>query len=319
MKQIAVVGAGLAGLGLAWHLLQHSDVSVTLFDPLGPGGGASGISTGLLHPFPAKQSLRSWRASEGMEATRQLLHVAEQALGRPVAEQTGLLRLMQRKRAEEDPEAIWWEPKQVQELIPDAAALPGLWIPSGITVYSKLYLQGLWKACQSRGARFEKRSVHSLNELASYDRVVLATGYETLRFPECAHLPLEPVKGQALLCRWPKRLPCSLVSLGHITPTEDPAFCQIGSTYEHEFRDLEPTQSAVEELKKKVGSWYPPAKEFEVVRINAGVRMSPQEGYRPMVLRLNEKSWTFTGLGSRGLLYHALLGKELAFGIIRTL
>ena len=312
MKRIAVVGAGLAGLGVTWHLLQRAEMEVTLFDPLGPGGGASGISTGLLHPFPAKQALRSWRASEGMEKTRQLLEIAEKALGRPVAEYTGILRLGPGPRAEEDPEAIWWESARVQEFIPGAASLPGLWIPSGITVYSKLYLEGLWKACQNKGAKGEKISVRSLDELASYDRVVLATGHETPRFPECAHLSVKSIKGQALYCRWPKRLPCSLISLGHIAPTEDPAFCQIGSTYEHNFKDLHPTEHAIEELKKKVSSWYPPAKGFEVVSINAGARMSPKEGYRPVVAQLDEKSWVFTGLGSRGLLYHALLGEELA-------
>ena len=79
-SKIAVVGAGFAGLSVCHHLLQSCEV--TVFDPLGIGGGASGISTGLLHPFPARLSIRSWLAGEGMDASRELLLVAEKALGK---------------------------------------------------------------------------------------------------------------------------------------------------------------------------------------------------------------------------------------------
>lgn len=50
----AVLGAGLAGLSVAWHLLKHSPkdsrVSVDVYDKNGIGAGASGVSGGLLHP-----------------------------------------------------------------------------------------------------------------------------------------------------------------------------------------------------------------------------------------------------------------------------
>lgn len=48
---IAIIGAGFSGLALAYFLLQSS-AHVTLFDAVGIGGGASGIATGLLHPYP---------------------------------------------------------------------------------------------------------------------------------------------------------------------------------------------------------------------------------------------------------------------------
>jgi hypothetical protein len=82
----AVLGAGFAGLSVAWHLLkvrssfyvlaffhcqrqhrlkptdvvclQHSPkdsrVSVDVYDENGVGGGASGVSGGLLHPYSPK-------------------------------------------------------------------------------------------------------------------------------------------------------------------------------------------------------------------------------------------------------------------------
>jgi glycine/D-amino acid oxidase-like deaminating enzyme len=318
--QIAIVGTGVAGLSVAYHL-HCQGLDVTLFDPKGIGGGASGISTGLLHPFPGRQALRSWMASEGMAASAKLLEIAAGALGRPVAESTGVLRSAvteqqkndYQKRSLEDPEAVWLEAEQMWSRIPHAA--PGLWIPSGKTVYSRRYLEGLFLACP--GIKLEKTAVRSLQELAGFDRIILATGFETLQFPECAHLPLEPTKGHTLVCRWPERLPCSLVSLGHITPTEDPTLCQIGSTYEHNFRSLEPDPKAIPLLLQKAARFYPPAKDFEVVELRAGVRISPKVGYHPLVMQLSPKVWLFTGLGSRGLLYHALLGEQLAYKIAK--
>src|SRR5690606_15621983 len=124
---------------------------------------------------------------------------------------------------------------------PDFGA--GLWIPSGITLYSRLYLEGLWKASQSLGAVLVQERISSLEDLSAFDAIFLTAGFETLFF--ASHLPLQVTKGQTLICRWPKRLPFSLVSQGHITPTADPSFCQIGSTYEHGFSSLAPDPNVI--------------------------------------------------------------------------
>src|SRR4051794_6983710 len=46
---VAVVGAGLAGLSTAFHLTQfRPSLDVVVLDAVGPAGGASGRGTGLL-------------------------------------------------------------------------------------------------------------------------------------------------------------------------------------------------------------------------------------------------------------------------------
>lgn len=321
MKKIAIVGAGLAALGLTRHLIKDSRVQVTLYDPLGPGGGASGISTGMLHPFPGKNAFLSWRAEEGMAATRALLEEVEALLGLSVAARTGVLRIAvepsqpQVFRQREGANAVWWEEEQVLERIPNSIRAPGLWIPSGITVYSKLYLEGLWRLCALQGAELKRQPITSLNELDGYDGVVLAAGPGLFQFPECRHLPLEPLKGQLLLCRWSEsnKLPFALSSLGHITPTEDPTLCQIGSTYERGFSNAGPDEKGILELREKGAFFYPPSREFEFIEARAGIRSCRFGGsYRPFAEQIAPRLWVFTGLGSRGMLYHALLGRELA-------
>lgn len=316
--RIAIVGAGIAGLATLWHLLQDPSVSATLFDANEIGSGASGASTGLLHPFPSRDARRSWRAEEGMRAAMELIEVAETALKAPVAERTGLLRLALsdtqkrdlKARAQVDSEAVWIE--EGPSIVPGAAPFAGIWVAKGVTVYSQLYLQGLWQAAKEKGATKETREIRSLQDLDGFDAVVLAVGAATFRFPECRHLLLKTTKGQKLLCRWSKRLPCSLLAQGHLTPTPDPSVCQIGATYERQFSSFDPEPEKAMELLEKVALFYPPARDFEVLGVQAGVRISPVTGYRPIVEKIAPKAWVFTGLGSRGLLYHALLGKELA-------
>src|SRR4051794_38558010 len=83
--QIAIIGAGFAGLAAAWTLLHskiHSQkVQVTLFDEVGIGAGASGVAAGLMHPYTNAHSKLNREGYEGFEASMQLLTAAEQALG----------------------------------------------------------------------------------------------------------------------------------------------------------------------------------------------------------------------------------------------
>ncbi len=317
MKKIAIAGCGLAGLATALHLLKQSNVSVTLFDPRGIGGGASGVSTGLLHPFPGRLALHSWQAKEGMMSTRTLLDEVEAFTGRPAAHRDGILRLALTEQQKRDfPKCLefgceWWPAEQVLERIPGATAAPALWIPEGMTVYSKPYLEGLWQLCQHRGAEFRKEAFHSPE---AFDRIVLAMGFET---PCSFDIALKMTRGQALLCRWEKSLPLTLLSQGHLTPSEHRFHCQLGSTYEDPKTPLDTSKAFA--LQEKIAAFYPPARGFEVLETRVGYRIARQNGYRPIVSQIDPKTWVFFGLGSRGLLYHSLLGESLARSLLNEL
>jgi glycine/D-amino acid oxidase-like deaminating enzyme len=308
--KVAIVGVGLAGLAVAWYLQECAEVTLFgMFD-----GSASIVSTGLLHPFPGKMALPAWRAEEGMRASFELIDIAANYLGRPLANRNGIFRFalqpQQKKQFCKRPE--WKEAAPIAA----AAHLPGLWISQGATVYSRNYLQGLFQACLSNGTRFEEIRIKSLTDLNHFDRIVLAAGFETLQFID---LPLEPVKGQTLLCRSHTPLPCGLIGNGHVTPTEDPHICQVGSTYEHNFIDPFPHEGVIPELLARAALFYPPAQAFEVLEVRSGIRLGNKGSSRPIVMQIDARTWVFTGLGSRGLLYHALLGKETATSLLLSM
>ncbi|CAL9222724.1 unnamed protein product [Arabidopsis halleri] len=84
----AVLGAGFAGIFVAWHLLKcpkELRLSVDVYDEIGIGGGASGVSGGLLHPYSPKGKLL-WHGAECWRECLELLNVAETAASYPPAD-----------------------------------------------------------------------------------------------------------------------------------------------------------------------------------------------------------------------------------------
>lgn len=305
MKKIAIIGAGLAGLASALHACMQG-YDVTIFDKFGVGKGASGVSTGLLHPFPGKTGAISWNAWEGMQATNSFLEISANAIGQNVASFTGIFRpaVTQQQRldyqANQNDQSIWL----TKELM-NGFSVPGLWIPQGITVFSELYLQGLYQACVNKGAEFR---LESFNPNLKFDVVVYAIGAGISEESFAKNLSLRSAIGQSLKCHWEEPLSFSLASKGYITLTQNPAICQIGSTYEH---TAMPDPQKALALLDLVSAFYPKAKDFKVIEIGQGKRISPKSGHRPVLEKVAENTFVFTGLGSRGMLYHAFCGKML--------
>ncbi|MCD9559836.1 hypothetical protein HAX54_018158 [Datura stramonium] len=78
----AVLGAGFAGLSVAWHLLQQSseesNFCIDIYDEELALVSASGMSGGLLHPYSPKVKLL-WRGEECWKESLKLLNIAEDA------------------------------------------------------------------------------------------------------------------------------------------------------------------------------------------------------------------------------------------------
>ncbi|MCB1066891.1 MAG: FAD-dependent oxidoreductase [Simkania sp.] len=325
MPKIAIVGAGFSGLGLCYHLLQCG-YQVTLFDPKGIGGGASGIASGLLHPYPGESARMSWRGLEAMREAELLIDKASEALGRAVARKEGILHLaisekkkeafLQRANTQDDVE--WWDAKTCHERVKGAHFCPGIFIRSGQTVHPKLYLKGLWEVCQKEGAELEKKEV-DVASLKGFDQIVIAAGSGIRKMKECESLNVKLNKGQLLVCTKPSYFNpgFSLVGKGYLALSEDENRCYLGSTYEHEFITEQPCIGhATEMIFSRIGQFLPSYGAFEVTECLSGMRVVNRKTYHPIVGKLREGVWVLTAMGSRGLLYHGLMGKMLAQAIV---
>lgn len=319
MKTIAVVGAGFCGLALTWELLQKGHC-VHLYDSAGVGGGASGISAGLLHPFFGIHAKLAESGREGLEATYELLNIASSALEKPVFERTGMLRLAATVEMVDDfqqcaklyDDVTWMRAQECQEKVPGLEPLPGIWIESALTVRSLPYLQGLWKACELLGATLFQQKIASLNAIAHYDGTVIATGAAA---GELCNLSVTKVKGQVLELEWPADLPplpVPLNSHAYILMQPGNRSCLAGATYERHFLTENPdSEVALRDILPKVTALLPGLQRSKLLSCRAGLRASTP-CHKPLMKQIDHKTWVLTGMGSKGLLYHALFAKKIS-------
>ena len=285
MKTIAIIGSGFAGLSSAFYLSKEFQVSI--FDPNGIGKGASGASTGLLHPYPGQQGRRSWKADEGLAATLRLLDIAQQEMEEPISIRNGIVKIGECAGAGEDVEKLGEN---------------HFLIHSGVTVFAGLYLEGLWRACQKQGVQLHLEAIEKLEDLARFDYVIVAAGAGVRNFPEASHLKLNFVKGQALVCEQSEPQERSITGKQYIALTENPNKCHVGATYERYFTSEHPSLEIALHLLKP---------SLPVLGVKSGIRVTNPAHYFPILEKINERTWALTALGSRGLLYHAYLAEQL--------
>jgi glycine/D-amino acid oxidase-like deaminating enzyme len=309
--KIAIIGAGFSGLSAAWHLLDNA--SVTVFDHKGIGGGASGIAAGLMHPYPGQQGLRSFLATEGLAATKKLLEIAQKKSALALALENGIIRYLHN----EEMRSIFLSHAENYGDV-ERCGSDAFLIRSGMTIFCKPYLEALWQVLAERGVQLRRQKVSDLSELASYDHVVLAAGSGTLEV--VPGLKLELLKGQILRCKIPENVDFpaqSVIRKGYIAHAREERLCYIGSTYERgQLSELPDRERAEKELLDKAQQMHPEAHLFPILGCLAAFRVMRIGHYYPLVAKLKENIWIATALGSRGLLYHGIIGEYLSKAIL---
>lgn len=331
--RIAVIGAGFAGLATVWHLLQRKEKgidSVTLFDASGIGAGASGAATGLLNVYMGPHAKPAWPGKEGFNATLELLQVSSKAFGQLVYNRTPIFRpalsleqeAVFKGRAALFPEDLHFlEYPAVRDKIEIIKqGLNGLWIPEGIIVQAEEYLRGLWVACERLGAHLEKKRIHSIYDVKEYDRVIFTAGYGTKYIEGLSHLDLRETKGQSLLINWPKNIrkpTCAINGRKYLIPGKEGGPAYFGATYERQFKNSLPNvEVALQELQVELNRMVDNFGALDILSCKSGIRIAGPQAHAPIVENVNEKYTVFTGLGSKGLLLHALLAKKIVSSIL---
>lgn len=332
--RIAILGGGFAGLAVTWYILHYSKGSFTidLYDPAPIAGGASGLSSGLLHMYTGKHARLAWEGEQCLKETHRLITVASQALSKPIVLSKGILRPAVNSQqiadfqhcAQNYTQTEWWDKQRCEKKVAGLQLPPeggGLYIKEGLTLDVRSYLQGLWQACAYHGTQYHQQAMISGSDLAEYDRILVAMGPLTKNFPPLKNLPIAPVKGQVAELKWPvhlKPLPFSLNSQKYIVMRPDHKSCLVGSTYEHQFStDKAEQEKALKEIMPQVLEFFPALKNAEVLAVNAAFRAS-SPNHLPLVGKISDKYYFFTGLGSKGLLYHAWVGKHVARALLTT-
>jgi glycine/D-amino acid oxidase-like deaminating enzyme len=292
--RIAVIGAGLAGLSVSLFLHRLGGI-ITLFDGEGLGGGASGVAAGLVHPYPGEKARLSLWGEESMHETAGLL----EELAPYAIREKGIVRATQN---EEQRFALSNYPNV------DHLGEGRFFLRSALVIDTGSYLKALFIASSAKLVRSEIIDLESMGE---FDRIVIAVGHRAAALlPEFADR-LGQNKGQIFDVACDEKL-SSTVSKGYLLQGEK--HYRWGATYERGYSSESPDPDRGYELLSK--NFFPFTAPPRILACKSGIRLNRRGHYLPVAMKVRGKIWWFGALGSRGLLYHAYLGRKVAEAIV---
>ena len=249
--------------------------------------------------------------------------------------------------------ATWISSEDMKDRFDIHESMGGIFLHNGCKViHVPTYLRGLLKECEIKAKHInggikwklidhspadDTKKTSEMEDILNkkqYDAVILSAGaniiQDNLINKEEDELPVQLVRGQsiemsienkadnkkeALLCgKYISPLPSANDTLERVV---------IGAT--HEFKDdpLTP-EEVVDELKSRTNDFAKDIwKNGKIDRLTTGIRMQSNRGKygrMPMIGRFksshHNNSWIFTGLSSRGLIYHGIFGKWLANAVL---
>jgi len=321
---VAIVGAGIAGLALAWRLVERG-AQVTLLD--GGHGGASRVPVALINPFRGRSGRPGrFDVAGAREFWRLAAQLGEQGID-PGAERSGVLRV-----ASNESQVRSWRSheglEEMAEVPPGLAGAAGVFLaPLGGYVVPGRMLAGLRELLTDRGVDLlDDTPVTRVSRSGSgwqlwtargslqATRVVLATGASPL--PEIEGVPgglggdFEVNLGEVVELRGPDAPRVDLPR-----PVAGPVYlAKVGySVYVGGNRrgpDREDTKVA-QLLRESAVRMVPALAGWQVASVWSGRRLR-HLGNEPQCLQLAPGLWFLGAFGGRGFLTAALFARLLA-------
>ncbi|MFZ0023854.1 FAD-dependent 5-carboxymethylaminomethyl-2-thiouridine(34) oxidoreductase MnmC [Acinetobacter sp.] len=328
-RQIAVIGAGIAGLSTAWAFAQRGH-QVTLYDQSAPLSGGSGNPLALLNPklCPVEQSAEHLMTLAWQHA---LNHYQKFKAFRPI--QVNQLALKNPEQllglADEYPENILavqdTEDQEIQTAFPSLKLLEaGAVSPHQLRDEILQNVNIRYK--QAKISHIEAATKHQLfsdeQDLGEFDHVIVCTARETQQF--FADYPaLKPIRGQV---SWVNNQAQPLsqntaYSYGGYCMQLDAEHLILGASFypgrddeevlaEDHVHNYELIHSVFPEYARSLPS-------TETWKGRASVRAQSQD-YFPLLgkMKADQEIYSFAGLGSKGFLFAPLCSEILAAQIL---
>ncbi len=312
-----IVGQGLAGTTLAWHL-QEAGQQVLILDAA-ESVTSSKIAAGLITPITGKRLSLSWREEEFLPVARAFYARIEAHTGAKFFHERQALRLFNsadererwaHRRLQPAFQAHLVNPQPTPLLDPVLADTSG----GGFAMHTAQLDVAAYLAASRRMLPYEavqldwERDVKfDVKEVVVQQhrtrRVISCEGYAAVRNPYFSWVPFKAAKGDILTVKFRHPMPPRCLHRGvWVAPTADPAVFRIGSTYDWGTLDQEPNPAARAEIERKLQAFCHAA--YTVLDHQAAVRPIIQEskallGLHPVQSQLG----FFNGLGSKGSLH----------------
>lgn len=328
-KNILIIGAGLAGLSLAYQLKKKGH-SILLLDK--GENFSSAIAAGMVNPMVFRRMNKSWRLDEFMPIAIEFYKELELLLNVKFYHPIPIYRCFSSQQ-----EKTWWKEKSakseysnylVESLLENkftndiksefgiGIVQQAFWINAG------MFVQALRDYFFSNDELiyqdFDLEKFDTLNKSYNskfFDAVVFCVGYAQQKLPFFEHVPIQQTKGQLITIKSNGLSnDYSLNRKCFVIPVGDNLF-KVGATYEWHNDTTHCTQEGLSEIKEKLAHLY--SGDYKVVRQEAGIRPTVSDR-RPVLGKshLHNHIYLFNGLGTKGYMMAPLLAKEMTDLII---
>lgn len=331
---IAIVGAGLAGVCAALHLSSRE--RILLLEAGDAPRGASAIAAGLVNPFMGRKGRPVWRYREALDALTDTLaraqasdHFDRSGVFRPASDEEQADYFLH--LAETSAGCRFVSGSDAAVRWPDVRApLGGLLVSIGGAVDTPSFLNAGIAAVLRGGGEYRSTcpilSVKQLQDRVDIgvdggetlyaSRIIVAAGAGLRRIDGIPPLNVHHVKGQTITIDRTDT-PYASSEIPHLAGrgylVSGRSRFTIGSSYQHDFADLAPSTTASEEILDRARTNLPLLVLNDTMREAAGIRVNVPGTRLPMVGPLPgaNRIWVFTGLGSKGLLMAPLIARDL--------
>lgn len=313
----AIIGQGIAGTVLH-HLLTNKKLNGLVIDK-GHESAASKVASGLINPITGRKYVRSWMYDKLKLEVDQVYGELEDLLGIKIIEDHKIVRVLSSIKEEN----LWYtksktegyekyfvdevDSEQYKHLLKDATSYGEVLGGAKLDMKKLIseYRKYLYNSDQLLEAAFDYEKLQKAKDQKwcyqdyTFDRVICCEGWQLRANPFFEKLGQEAAKGEVLIIKLKDvKLSASIKKKVFITPLGDDLFW-IGSTYEWEFENHEPTQAKKSYLIKALDDMI--EGEYEIVGHWAGVRPTTLDR-RPLLGNHPEHHnlYVFNGLGTKG-------------------
>ncbi len=336
-----ILGAGLAGLTIADKLADHG-LKVAIVDPNSIAGGASGVPVALVNPATGRYSSMAWNGVKGYNSIVETLEKIQSTTSTTIYTRPGIIRpAPNREYAEKMRDTFiktnwpkgwvyWLEKEELQTKYPNLGCVDGgIWLPLDLNVYMPRFLEAYKDYLVTKGVRFYLGNKYKLDFEGKWrvlisngehiqilsNSLITAAGINSKNIDQWSFLPLHPVKGQVAIIETDTPFPyqSTVYNSGYALKYGTNKIIA-GSTYEHTFEHTTPDQKGKNRIIENL-KYILPDIENHILNIElwSGIRAStpnrlPILGRHPHI----DRSFIFTGFGSKGLLFSSYLSGILA-------
>lgn len=316
MKDVLIVGTGIAGCALSWKYHFEGKSVVLLGDRL---KGSSAVAAGVYNPTILKRFTAVWKAQELLDDMLPFYQKIERITNSTLIHSSPILRRFHDEREIKTWQKKALKPELVNFMNPNVVTIEiaGINAPYG---YGKVPDTGWLDTISFMNVTcdyFDKH--HTLveeqldNQLLAINidsisykdivasHIIFAEGFKMLQNPLFNHLPLQGNKGEVLTIKVPGlTLNHTIKSSVFIMPYKDDLFW-VGATYNRDELSDQPTDEAFGFLTSRLERFL--TLPYEVIDHNYGIRPTTMDR-RPFVgVHPDRKNvYVFNGMGSRAVL-----------------